>query len=278
MRLWIILFSLLLGGPAWAQTTAALSVKGNVVQGNPLFISVVGQPESAGEVHWAGQTFRVGRSDRQGRLRAVLPVPVDGPTGAQSMTVKLGDEEVQRSFTISPRSFPLQRLWINANTLASYDNPQNRADDEAILKVARQPDSILHWSGNFKYPIQAPETTGFGDRRVYNGWKKSWHKGLDLGGWEGQGVHAPAAGTVVHTARGLVNGNTIVISHGLGLTTEYYHLQSIDVSEGEPVEAGQVIGKVGGTGGFSPHLHWEARVWGVPIDPKSLFQLPEGWR
>src|ERR1017187_8215036 len=107
MRLWLILFSLLLTGLASAQPLS-LSVKGNVVQGNPLFVTAVGAPESEGEARWAGRTFHLGRSDRQGRLRAVLPVPVDGPSGAQTLTLKLGEEEVHKSFTIALRQFPLQ--------------------------------------------------------------------------------------------------------------------------------------------------------------------------
>ena len=271
----ILVCWMLLSALAFGQ---ALSVKGNAVQGGAVFVLVSGVPECGGEARWVGQTFRLGHCDKRGRLRALLPVPVDAPCGEQTLTVRLGEEELHKTCTIAPRHFLLQRLSIPASTLASYDDPQNRADDEAILKAARKPDPVMRWSGGFSYPVRAPETAGFGGRRIYNGWKKSWHKGLDLGGREGEAVRAPAAGKVVHTARGLVNGNTIVISHGCGLTTLYYHLQSIDVDYDQSVDAGQAIGTLGGTGGFSPHLHWEVRIWGVPVDPKSLFQLPEGWR
>lgn len=272
-----VMVALSLQGLASADAPT-LSVKGTPTQGSLLFLTLQGAPGADVEIGWENSTFRPGRTDKEGRLRFTLPVVTDGPTGSLTLKVKVGSEEIERKLSVAARQFSLQRLSISPSTLASYDNPQNRADDEAILRVAKKADPVVRWSGNFRYPIQAPETTAYGARRLYNGWKKGWHKGLDLGGREGEPVHAPAAGRVVHTARGLVNGNTVVISHGCGLTTSYYHLQTIDVEMGEPIELGQTLGRVGGTGGFSPHLHWEARSWGVPVDPKALFQMPDGWR
>ncbi len=265
------LLFLLLTAPVWAQPT--LSLQGNARQGNPLFVRVKGAT-GEGKILWGKETYQTSPEGE-----AVIPVPVDLKVGPQPLVVELADgTRLERTVTVQARTFPMQYLTIPADTLASYDNPQNKRDDQQIIAALKKFDPVRHWLSNFTYPVDAPQTTGFGDRRLYNGWKKGWHKGLDLGAYEGDPVEAPAAGVVVHTARGIVNGNTVVLSHGVGLGTVYLHLNSIQVKVGQQVEAGQVIGTVGGTGGFAPHLHWEARSQGVPIDPKTLFALPADWR
>lgn len=265
----LVLFFVLLQAAAWAQQ---ISVKGNARQGSPLFIAVEGAGADA-TASWGGKDYALANG------RAVLPVPVDMPAGEQVLKIEQdGTTVAERAIKVAPRHFSTQYLSINPSTLASYDNPRNKADDKAILDSMKPLDEEQRWTGNFAYPVTAPETTGFGLKRLYNGWKKGWHKGIDLAAPEGEPVGAPAAGRVVHTATGIVNGNTVVLSHGLGLFTSYFHLQGINVKKGQTVDAGQTIGWVGGTGGFAPHLHWEARCFGVPIDPKSLFQLPAGWR
>ena len=65
-----------------------------------------------------------------------------------------------------------------------------------------------------------------------------------------------------------VRGGTVIIDHGLGVYTAFYHLSRIDVEAGQWVERGTVVGAVGDTGlSTAPHLHWEMRVWKVPVNP-----------
>lgn len=212
-----------------------------------------------------------------GGWETVLPVGIDS-RGRKDLRVRLADGgELARSIQVSPRDYGHQSITLSESTLASYDDPQNKADDEAILKALLSDVRARLFEDDFVYPVDAPQSTGFGLRRLYNGWKKGWHKGLDLAGWEGQTVVAPAEGVVLHTARGIVNGNTVVLSHGGGVGTSYFHLSEIWVREGQRVSQGDPIGAVGGTGGFSPHLHWEVRVHGVPVHPQALLALPASW-
>lgn len=274
-----LLLALLLALPCPGQPT--LSVMGNARQGEPLFVSVKGAaPGVTGVVRFANLRFELSPADEQGSMRTLVAVPVDLAPGSHPMVAELSDQaRVERSLPIKRRGWPAQSIWLPASTMASYDDPQNKADDEAIEKALEPFEPRQLWSGNFSLPVDAPQSTGFGEKRVYNGGvKRSYHKGLDLAGWEGQEVRAPADGVVLHTAQGVVNGNTIVLGHGLGLGTSYFHLSSIEVEPGESVRKGQVIGRVGGTGGFAPHLHWEVRVQTVPVEPHALLQLPADWR
>jgi murein DD-endopeptidase MepM/ murein hydrolase activator NlpD len=114
----------------------------------------------------------------------------------------------------------------------------------------------------FIWPVQGPITSPFGPR-----WG-SFHPGIDIAVPEGTPIRAAAAGTVVYCGWESGYGNLVVIDHHNGLATAYGHQSSIAVSCGQDVAQGEVIGYVGCTGFCTgPHLHFEVRVNGAPVDP-----------
>jgi murein DD-endopeptidase MepM/ murein hydrolase activator NlpD len=124
-----------------------------------------------------------------------------------------------------------------------------------------------HWSGLFALPTAGDVTSAFGTRRTYNIAEASpYHTGTDFGTPIGTPVYAPADGVVVYSGPLTVRGNVIMIDHGWGVMTGYWHLSTSYVSEHDPVVAGQHIGDTGNSGlSTGPHLHWEMRVNGVPV-------------
>ena len=112
------------------------------------------------------------------------------------------------------------------------------------------------------WPVQGPITSPFGWR-----WGRM-HEGIDIGVGYGTPIHAAAAGTIIYCGWESGYGNLTVIDHGGNLATAYGHQSSIAVTCGQQVDQGQVIGYVGCTGHcFGPHLHFEVRVNGNPVDP-----------
>jgi murein DD-endopeptidase MepM/ murein hydrolase activator NlpD len=111
--------------------------------------------------------------------------------------------------------------------------------------------------GNFVRPRNTRITSPFGQKRVFNGELQSRHWGVDL------------------IARNLYYaGNAIYVDHGMGVFSGYYHLSQIGVSEGDTVERGQVIGRVGETGRVTgPHLHWSFFAGGERLDASSVLDL-----
>jgi murein DD-endopeptidase MepM/ murein hydrolase activator NlpD len=110
------------------------------------------------------------------------------------------------------------------------------------------------------WPVSGPVTSGFGMR-----WGRM-HEGIDIGAGYGTPVVASASGTVIHAGWMGGYGNLVVVDHGGGLSTAYAHFSSIAATGG--VSQGQVVGYVGCTGHcFGPHLHFEVRVNGAPVDP-----------
>ncbi len=124
--------------------------------------------------------------------------------------------------------------------------------------------------GEYKYI-----TGSFGDRRVYEysdgSTAQSVHNGVDLAAAVGTPVMASAAGRVVLAEDRVISGESVVIEHLPGLYSIYFHLDSLDVEEGDHVVKGERIGTVGMTGlATGPHLHWEVRLNGEPVDPWEL--------
>jgi murein DD-endopeptidase MepM/ murein hydrolase activator NlpD len=112
------------------------------------------------------------------------------------------------------------------------------------------------------WPVSGPVVSPFGMR-----WGRM-HEGIDIGVGYGTPIHAAASGRVVYSGWMDGYGNLVAIDHGRGLSTAYGHQSRIAVSNGQTVSQGQVIGYVGCTGHcFGPHLHFEVRINGTPVDP-----------
>lgn len=144
---------------------------------------------------------------------------------------------------------------------------QEREKLAAVWAVYR-PEKL--WAGLFQIPVEKPRITSpFGSRRSYNGGPAtSYHEGTDFGGSEGTAVYAPAAGIVVLAEELTVRGNAVIVDHGLGVFTGYWHLSGIAVETGQPVAPGSLLGYVGSTGlSTGAHLHWELRLGDAPVDP-----------
>jgi murein DD-endopeptidase MepM/ murein hydrolase activator NlpD len=156
--------------------------------------------------------------------------------------------------------------------------PEIRASEDAILStIYSQFSETRQWEGLFQTPVTNTIVTApYGDSRSYNGGPfEIFHTGVDLGGGIGTPILAPANGTVVFTGTMDLHGNTLVIDHGLGAMSAYFHLSEFFVSVGDTVTAGQPVGAGGNTGLSSgPHLHWELRVNNVAVDGRQWTQVP----
>ena len=129
----------------------------------------------------------------------------------------------------------------------------------------------------FVRPFRRPPgevTSRFGTWRTFNDGHRSQHLGLDLFAREGTRVRAINAGTVVLVRDCFLAGNVVVVAHGAGIASAYYHLSQISVAEGDTVAPGDEIGRAGHTGRTTgPHLHLSIHVPGGMVSPAAFFQL-----
>jgi murein DD-endopeptidase MepM/ murein hydrolase activator NlpD len=147
-------------------------------------------------------------------------------------------------------------------------------EDQWLFSVVETITPQKLWQGRFALPIDSQYClrSKYGNRRSYNGGiLHTFHSGVDFGVCSTShpfDVYAPADGTVAYTGLKTVRGNVTIIDHGQGIYSGLYHQEEIYVSVGDPVTAGQLIGKMGKTGrATGVHLHWDLFVNGVQVDP-----------
>lgn len=145
-----------------------------------------------------------------------------------------------------------------------------QAEQERMVESWSQVSPRPLWEGIFGLPIKSNRITSpFGTRRSYNnGPVDSFHGGTDFGAGSGTPIYAAAAGRVVLAEELTVRGKAVLINHGLGVFSGYWHQSELAVQAGQMVQRGDLIGYVGDTGlATGAHLHWEMRVGGIAVDP-----------
>jgi murein DD-endopeptidase MepM/ murein hydrolase activator NlpD len=159
---------------------------------------------------------------------------------------------------------PADRQGLLAPDLVDYER---RRVNQVFAGVS----PLRHWGAPFGYPLaeELRITAPFGDRRSYNGGPfVSYHAGIDLGAPTGTPVYAPATGIVVLAEALQVRGKAVIVDHGWGVFSAFWHLSELHVERGAVIERGQMLGLVGNTGlSTGAHLHWEMRVANTPVDP-----------
>ena len=159
---------------------------------------------------------------------------------------------------------------LPARFRASVHNGREDEELEQILVVLHRELQQMISSFPSDWPVQGQVVSGFGMRASPWTGAQEFHAGLDIPKPVGTPVHAPGDAVVESAGDRGGKGRTITLDHGQEITTEYAHLSKILVSEGEPVRRGQRIGLVGNTGkSTGPHLHYEVRIKGIPVDPRK---------
>lgn len=214
--------------------------------------------------------------DVPGGKAAFLGVHYNREPGVYPVHVTCGGLDVTQEITVVHRDFPRQDLTIDlsgSNGIAS--SPGAGAQwREAIYPLYELADDEIYWDGVFVRPCEATaKNTEYGLFRYTNGSPyPERHAGIDYDCDLGDAVWAPARGRVVYADSLLMTGNTVVIEHGGGLKSFFFHLDSLNCAQGDFVEQKQVIGFAGTTGySTGPHLHYEARIGNQSVDPEQLF-------
>ena len=179
-----------------------------------------------------------------------------------------------------PRRFPVEHLTLPRAVVDLDPEAERRALAEAqrLTTLFKAITAERLWRGRFTRPVAGTEPgTGFGARRVINGRPRSPHGGIDYSAPLGTPVVAANTGRAALVGEFFFPGRLVVLDHGLGLYTLYFHLDSVAVSEGERVERGQTLGAVGASGrATGPHLHFGAQVGAARVDPTALLGLTLG--
>jgi murein DD-endopeptidase MepM/ murein hydrolase activator NlpD len=195
------------------------------------------------------------------------------PAGAHSLELGGAGERpwypFEQDISVESSNFPNQVITVEEG-LNDLLEPSVRAEEDAFLSTIYSVYSEdKKWSGLFQVPVTDTLVTApYGGGRSYNeGPVTIFHTGTDFDGSIGTPILAAADGVVVFNDELALRGKAVIIDHGWGVMTGYYHLSESFVEEGQTVEAGQAIGAGGSTGlSTGPHLHWELRILDVAVD------------
>lgn len=261
--------------PVPADPSAALVLAPPVVaQGDPLLVRLRAADATQAVASLLDATVPLFPAG-SGAFAGLLPVPADVAPGQHLVhltAVDGGGNPRHESIPLQVLEAPFadETITLGDEARALLD-PALRERETAYLAqtVWSAPPSERLWSGTWQRPLTVSVSSPFGARRAYNGEPASdRHVGVDLRGGVGTVVRSPADGRVVLAEELAVRGNTVWLDHGWGVHSGYFHLETLAVTPGDVTEAGTILGTVGRTGrATGPHLHWEVRVAGTPVQP-----------
>ena len=251
----------------------------DVFQGGIAEIRVSG--EDAGTIKGYFRDREISFFAEQGSLAALFGVDLEEKPGPLRIAIRgwshRGEKNEKlvilhvrkKTFAQEKISVPAVFDHIDEATRRRIEREQERLDR---LWAISTPQHL--WEGDFLAPVSGGITSPFGLRRVVNGSPRSPHGGVDLKAPLGAEILAANHGRVVLREEFFFSGKSIVLDHGVGLYTMYFHLTDFNVEKDSQVRKGQLIGWAGMTGRVTgPHLHWGVRLNGARVDPFEVLAI-----
>lgn len=249
-----------------AAPESAIEIDETLPQGGLL----IGLTQPGSEVEVDGKTVRVSDSGHflvaAGRDRPndilIKARSRAGTTATKTLRVKARTYDIQRIDGLPP-----SQVTPAPETLDRIRKEAQQASQARLLDDAR-----TDFLGGFIWPTQGPISGVYGSQRVLNGQPRRPHFGVDVAAPTGTPVVAPAAGVVTLAHQDMYfSGGTLILDHGHGLSSTFLHLSKLEVNEGDRIEQGQLIARVGATGRVTgAHLDWRMNLFKVRVDPQLL--------
>lgn len=200
----------------------------------------------------------------------LIGIPVDSRPGNKKLKIMSGKRilSIIKTEVISAK-FPMEPLSLSEEKKSLLFQTDRENEIKKIREALHIESPKKLWDGKFTKPVEGIVESLYGEKRILDGkLRKGYHRGVDMGTPEGTSVLSSQDGKVVLSGKFTEEGNMVMIDHGQGIISAYFHLSEILVSEGQTVKKGEIVGKVGTTGVTNtPHLHFGIYIHGVPIDP-----------
>jgi len=244
-----------------------------------------------------------------GGTLALIPLPADEPAGRFTLTVERPGGRIAREITVNENEFGRELIFLDKEHYALIGRTADVARDaRAVRSVLAGESANRQWDGAWRPIVSGPRGSGYGVERFYypasdsaraiqipsgararggfggdtvsapfdRGSTPGWrHAGVDMSARRGTPVTAPANGTVADVGDYTLTGRTVVLDHGQGVFTAYFHLDSALVRDGDQVRAGRSIGRVGSSGlSTGAHLHYGVYIHGRDVDPAAWREMP----
>ncbi|MGH7829083.1 MAG: M23 family metallopeptidase [Candidatus Binatia bacterium] len=215
-----------------------------------------------------------------GSYASLIGVDLEEKAGIHKIVIRAMNQSGGRSekivaLRVVEKEFPRENISVPDSFDRIDEATRKRIEREQaeLARLWRVTTGRRFWEGGFLSPVAGEVTSPFGFRRIVNGSPRSPHTGVDLKAHLGTEVLAANHGQVVLRDEFFFNGKSIVLDHGGGLYTMYFHLADFRVAKGLQVRKGDLIGWAGMTGRVTgPHLHWGVRLHGARVDPFELLE------
>lgn len=214
------------------------------------------------------------------KFYALIPISYEEKPSDKKVEVfykEAGKEKSKIIFlSIKDAKYEKETLSVDGSKVTLSEEDQQRASKEyaEAMKIYNTATQKSYMTSDFIVPMDSKITSDFGKARVYNNTLKSYHGGTDFRALVGTPFLASNDGKVVLVQDRFYSGGSVIIDHGHGIYSCYFHMSKFGVKEGEDVKRGDVIGLSGDTGRVSgPHLHFGIRIGGEQVDPLHFIEL-----
>lgn len=246
-------------------------------------------------------------------VMATVPLPAEEPAGSFALRLEQPgrtstDFSVTKQVDVADREFEREIIFLDSARYALLSKRAEIARDaRAIRQVLSSQTSERQWSGKWREPVSGGRSSAYGVERFYypasdssravtlpstaraggpfagdTGTRRAgdvpaWrHSGVDIAVRRGTSVVAPARGTVAEVGEYTLTGRTLILDHGRGVHSVYFHLDTVLVRRGDIVPAGRTMARVGSTGlSTGPHLHYGIYINGKDVDPAAWRDMPD---
>jgi hypothetical protein len=252
-----------------------------VAQGVVVLISIKGlTTDSKVRGFWLGDPVEFFKTD-EGDYGSLLGIDLRLKPGTYPLKVNVSSPEnrpltLRKTLEVVAKDYGVQRLSLPDNmvTLDAETLQRVKKEGARFRQLWHRQSPKRYWRGSFVRPVPGKLSTPFGLRRILNDEPRSPHSGVDMRAPAGEPVLSTNHGRIVLVGEFYFHGKAVVIDHGWGLYSMYFHLSEVNVSEGDFVGKKTIIGLAGSTGrATGPHLHWGVRLGGARVDPLALLRV-----
>jgi len=264
-----------LSGPDIALTPSQIG------QGEVALLSIQKLGKTKPTVTWMGKKITLLSDTKNDAWEGFIGVDLTTKPGRYNMEISLYGSDRPHSITVSVLSrdygirhltLPKEMVELDANTLKRV-----MRESKTIKRLFIDSDTYPLWVERWIRPVPGLVVSPFGRRSIINGMERSPHSGVDFKAAEGDPIKATNRGIVALVAHHFFSGLSVVIDHGGGIQSMYFHLSKDLVKVGQLVEKGAIIGLAGCSGRVTgPHLHFGIRLNNGRIDPIKLIEISGG--
>ncbi len=243
-----------------------------IYQGDILYIKIKHSEPDIEEIHFQKNRLPL-FTDGDGNKSAIAGVDMDAKPGISEIAFIGKGRVFKLPVEIKERIYKTEILSISEEPLSDEEIKRIESEREKLITLFNKITPEKLWKGAFIIPVKGIIHDNFGSRRIINGIERQPHTGIDIKGRVGDDVVASNRGIVCFTGELYFGGKAVIIDHGYGLFSMYFHLSDILVNQGGIVNKGDVIGKIGKSGrATGSHLHFGVRVLNARVDPLRLIR------